>query len=266
MPPQTEANVVGSAHEYNKIMYEAGWHYYTLQPHTIWSAWKEIEPFAGEDKRLLEIGPGKFPHLPVHRSHFIDLSINAIEALRAAGGVCMLGDGPLPYEDASFDLACFFELIEHVDDDVAFLAEVARVVRPGGVIFLGCPMNPTYWTHYDKFVGHVRRYRAQELAQRLDAAGFTIERVCARKDRMSRAYGFLFACALFYLPRFTTMLIRLALPSVAGRAWKWVDGDSLQEAERKGGVTLRARRRNDAGVTPRLSSGPSTPPASPGPL
>jgi SAM-dependent methyltransferase len=237
--------IVGRAHEYNKIMYEAGWRYYTLQSHTIWSSWKEIEPFAGQGARMLEIGPGKFPHLPVDRSHFIDLSEDALAALRAAGGKCQLGTGPLPYDDAAFDVVCFFEVLEHVDDDVAFLAEVARVLRRGGVVFLSCPMNPDYWTYYDAFVGHVRRYRAEELVQRLDAAGLTIERVSARDDRMSPAYGWMFAVGLLYLPRFTTALIRLALPGVAGKKWPWADGGPLGEAEKKGGVTLRARRRAD---------------------
>ena len=236
-------SIVGPAHEYNRIIYEAGWRYYTLQPHTIWSSWKEIEPFAHEGERILEIGPGKWPHLPVDRAHFVDLSEDALTALRAAGGNCTLGTGPLPYDDAAFDLACFFELLEHVDDDAGFLAEVARVVRPGGVIFLSCPMNPDYWTYYDAFVGHVRRYRENELIQRLDAAGFTVERLCARDDRMSRIYGRMFAFGLLHLPRFTTMLVSLALPAVAGKAWTWVDGASLGEAERRGGVTLRARRR-----------------------
>jgi SAM-dependent methyltransferase len=234
----------GSIVEYNKAGYDVGWRYHELQPHAIWSAWKEIEPFAGEGKRMLEIGPGKWPHLPANRSHFVDLSEEALKALRAAGGTCASSTPPWPYEDSFFDLACFFETLEHVGEDAAFLAEVARVVRPGGHIFLSCPMNPNYWTVFDAVVGHARRYRAEELTRLLDGAGFTIERVCARDDRMSRVYGWLFAFALLYLPRLTAALLRLALPAVAAKEWAWVDGADLREAESRGGVTLRARRRD----------------------
>jgi SAM-dependent methyltransferase len=233
----------GSIVEYNRIGYDTGWRYFGLKPHTIWSAWKELEPFAGDGKRMLEIGPGKWPHLPAHRSHFVDLSEEALTALRAAGGKCTDSTPPWPYEDSFFDLACFFETLEHVDNDAAFLAEVARVVRPGGHIFLSCPMNPKYWTIYDTVVGHYRRYRAKELTERLDAAGFTVERVCARDDRMSHVYGWLFAFAVAYLTRLTSVLIKLALPRVAGKEWTWVDGNDLGQAELRGGVTLRARRR-----------------------
>ena len=229
--------------EYNKIVYDAGWPYYKLQPHTIWWAWTEIEPFARQGARMLEIGPGKWPHVPVDRAHFIDLSEAALSALRAAGGTCSSRLPPWPYEDASFDLVCFFETIEHVADDVGFFAEVARVIRPGGVIFLSCPMNLAYWTFFDGVVGHVRRYSAEELSQRLDAAGFTIERVCARNDRMNRFSGWLFGLATLYLTRITIMLVQLALPFVAGEVCPWADGSFLGEAEKRGGVTLRARRR-----------------------
>ena len=114
-------------------------------------------------------------------------------------------------------------------------------------------MNPTYWTIYDTVVGHFRRYRAEELSQRLDAAGFTIERVCARDDKMSRVYGFLFAFAVLYLMRLTAVLIKLALPWVAGKRWAWVDGTDLKQAELRGGVTLRARRRDGTPAAPNAS-------------
>lgn len=45
----------------------------------------------------------------------------------------------LPYADASFDAVLSNEVIEHVQDDRAALAEVARVLRPGGRLLLFCP-------------------------------------------------------------------------------------------------------------------------------
>lgn len=231
-----------TAKERNGALYDEGWRHFRLERHTLWSVWKEIEPFASEGVRMLEIGPGKWPHLPVDRADFVDLSTTAVRALREAGARCVEGASPLPYADASFDMACFFELIEHVDDDVSFLAEVARVVRPGGVVFVSCPMSPDYWTHYDAVIGHVRRYRAQELRARFEGAGFRIERICPRVDRMSRAFGWAFGFGVEHLTALTMALIALALPRVAARSWPWPESASLEDAETMGGVTLRARR------------------------
>jgi SAM-dependent methyltransferase len=226
----------------NEALYDDLWRYFELEPHTIWAAWDEIAPYAGDGVRMLEIGPGKWPHLPVGRAHFVDLSGEALAALRAAGGRCTYGGAPIPYGNAAFDLACFFELLEHVDDDVGLLREVARVVRPGGTVFLSCPMNPAYFTYYDRVVGHVRRYAAEELSGKLGACGFAIERVCARADRMSPAFGSLFGLGVRLLPAFTMAIVARCLPRVAARGWPWVDGATLTNAERAGGVTLRARR------------------------
>jgi 2-polyprenyl-3-methyl-5-hydroxy-6-metoxy-1,4-benzoquinol methylase len=45
----------------------------------------------------------------------------------------------LPFDDASFDVACCMETIEHVADPRACLRELARVVRVGGHVVLTCP-------------------------------------------------------------------------------------------------------------------------------
>lgn len=48
-------------------------------------------------------------------------------------------DGRLPYDDASIDVACSLEVVEHVEDQFAFARELFRVLRPGGIAILSTP-------------------------------------------------------------------------------------------------------------------------------
>ncbi|HWF75528.1 MAG TPA: class I SAM-dependent methyltransferase, partial [Solirubrobacteraceae bacterium] len=48
-------------------------------------------------------------------------------------------DGPLPFDDSSFELVWASEVIEHVADTARWLSEVRRVLRPGGRLLLTTP-------------------------------------------------------------------------------------------------------------------------------
>jgi ubiquinone/menaquinone biosynthesis C-methylase UbiE len=59
---------------------------------------------------------------------------------RVDGSAFVSGVGErLPFADSSFHLVCLNQVVEHVSDQVAVLQEAARVVRPGGAIFVACP-------------------------------------------------------------------------------------------------------------------------------
>jgi len=48
-------------------------------------------------------------------------------------------DGRLPFDDASFEAALAIEVLEHIDGHDRFFAEVARILRPGGIVMFTTP-------------------------------------------------------------------------------------------------------------------------------
>jgi SAM-dependent methyltransferase len=82
----------------------------------------------------------------------------------------------LPYEEGTFDLVTAFDVVEHMDDDLAGLKEMFRVLRPGGHALLFVPTFMFLWGVQDEVSHHRRRYRLSELRRVLEQAGFEIER------------------------------------------------------------------------------------------
>jgi SAM-dependent methyltransferase len=50
---------------------------------------------------------------------------------------------PIPFPDAEFDAVVTFETIEHIEDDAVYVAEIWRVLKPGGVLLLSTPNKDT---------------------------------------------------------------------------------------------------------------------------
>jgi SAM-dependent methyltransferase len=69
----------------------------------------------------------------------------------------------LPWKSNSFDVVCAFDVIEHVDDDAAAVAEMKRVCRKNGILFVTVPASPLLWSEHDEINHHFRRYRIGEL-------------------------------------------------------------------------------------------------------
>jgi SAM-dependent methyltransferase len=98
-----------------------------------------------------------------------------------AWGGCVNGDGTkLPFADGSFDRIIASEVLEHIPDDKAALAELARVLRPGGTIAITVPAwlsERICWALTDEYHapyvegGHVRIYSEPELRAKLRATG-----------------------------------------------------------------------------------------------
>ena len=94
----------------------------------------------------------------------------------------MRGDGyRLPFADATFDCVVASEVLEHLTRDDEALAEIRRVLKPGGQIAVSVPRwgpEVLCWALSDAYYqaegGHVRIYGRQELRRKLGAHGFRV--------------------------------------------------------------------------------------------
>lgn len=68
-------------------------------------------------------------------------------------------------------------VLEHIPDDRAALRDLARAVVPGGSIVLWVPAYPSLYGEFDRLVGHVRRYRPEQLRQVVTDAGLEVARL-----------------------------------------------------------------------------------------
>ncbi len=80
----------------------------------------------------------------------------------------------LPVADDSLDLVVAFDVLEHIVDDDAAVAEVLRALRPDGTFLIAVPADPRLWSEHDVAVDHVRRYTRPTLTGVLERGGFEV--------------------------------------------------------------------------------------------
>lgn len=105
------------------------------------------------------------------------------------------GTGPVPFPDRAFDLVICSHVLEHVPDDAFVLAEIRRLLRPGGTAFLNVPIHDE---HYDD-PNHVRRYTPAGFLARVRAAGLEV-RTVREADRVWNLFGWFFESRLHRRP------------------------------------------------------------------
>jgi SAM-dependent methyltransferase len=120
----------------------------------------------------------------------------------------------LPFDDGSFDVVIAAEVLEHIDEDAAAIAELCRVLRPGGLIAVTVPRwwpEKVCWVlsheYHEVPGGHVRIYRRRELVGRLRAAGLSVTPPHHHAHALHSPYWWL-RCALG-MPRDQALAARL---------------------------------------------------------
>jgi SAM-dependent methyltransferase len=132
--------------------------------------------------RILDVGCGTGANLLMLSEYGdaegVDVSEDALAFCRERGleKVKLGAAEKLPYDDGTFDLVTALDVVEHLDDDLAGLREMRRVLRPGGRVLLFVPTFMFLWGLQDDVSNHRRRYRLPELRRVLEQAGFEVER------------------------------------------------------------------------------------------
>jgi len=146
-------------------------------------------------KRTLDVGCGTGINLLWMASFFRPESITGCDYSRAAIGWCAealrsardqdairavqlsRGDARrLPFSEGSFDLVTSFDVLNHFPEGEAVhaMAEISRVLRPGGLAIIREPAYQWLLSNHDTIFGTCRRYSAPELERRMTRVGFRI--------------------------------------------------------------------------------------------
>jgi SAM-dependent methyltransferase len=131
-----------------------------------------------EAARILEIGCGTGHNLPMLARFG---SVEAIEIDPAARAIASerlgrpVGASPLPalpgVERGAYDLVAVLDVVEHIEDDVAALAAMRGLLRPGGKVLIAVPAHQWMWSAHDVVNHHHRRYSKKSLAAAVTRAG-----------------------------------------------------------------------------------------------
>jgi len=130
---------------------------------------------------VLEVGSGLSP-IVTGRDDVIysELSHRALLELRRIQkrGRFVVADGTkLPFADGVIAQVVCSEVLEHVENDQVAIAELGRVLQPGGTAYITVPHKRAYYGIDDRYVRHFRRYEISEMQQKIERGGLHLGRM-----------------------------------------------------------------------------------------
>lgn len=137
-----------------------------------------------QGKKVLDVGCGTGAMLSELKSKGfttfgIDGSAEALKFCRQRGLTSLQKvdfEKPLPFGAGVFDTVLCLDVLEHVESDDKLLANIQKILHPGGRLILTVPAYQFFWTYWDEMLGHKRRYELSQIRNLVKKAGFKLEK------------------------------------------------------------------------------------------
>lgn len=133
--------------------------------------------------RLIDCGCGTGSNVPLLAPHgrtfAFDLTAYGSQRARADTGVPAVRADitRIPFASATFDIATSFDVLQCVDGDTDAVAEMARIVKPGGLVILTLAAFEMLRGDHSEVWQEVRRYTPESARALIEGAGLRAERV-----------------------------------------------------------------------------------------
>ena len=132
--------------------------------------------FLGSPRRLLDVGSADGPSVSWMRGDHERFAIDLDPRGLTPGTGVRASALALPFGTGTFDVVGAFDVIEHCEPEEQALAELARVLTPGGRLLASVPAYQWAWSDHDVRAGHYRRYTLPRLVAAVEGAGLTVRR------------------------------------------------------------------------------------------
>ncbi|HEU0119161.1 MAG TPA: class I SAM-dependent methyltransferase [Bryobacteraceae bacterium] len=115
-----------------------------------------------------------FPHADVVGADYVPAPLFKLAQMYPEWPLIQFDLTTSPMPDECLDAASLANVLEHIEDDAKAMAQVYRMLRPGGVAVIEVPAGPHLFDVYDKQLLHFRRYHRKALRELLAGAGFEV--------------------------------------------------------------------------------------------
>jgi SAM-dependent methyltransferase len=144
-----------------------------------------VRAFLREDSSVVVLGSGSGETVRRLRQIAPRCRVVGLDIDPAAVALCAARDPAGSYRVADLehdrlaerdtvDLVIALDILEHLQDDGAATARVARCLRAGGVFVVNVPAHPSLFSSHDAHLGHLRRYRPAEIERLVEVHGLRV--------------------------------------------------------------------------------------------